>query len=321
MTIRGKIEDALSGWMPPELPEHLPASTLPGRSAEPQERHVRIADAVFPELLWELLNAIENSGALRPVVAVCGGYGTGKAETAAVLAHYLREIGLGVYQLSGNNYPLRPAALNDAERLRIFRSSGLKGLILCGQYTEQRADILLRLQREESDSDPQAAQVHPWLTVYQREGRRALANYLGSTEELDFEDIQRAIASFKSGDSSVWVKQMGFGSSETRYVSVDMSHTDVLLLDWTHGNSGNFAGVDIPILITSTPAEIQRTERRRGVEVSAFTNMVLEIEQAQLESQADRARIIVSGDGSLLDYVAYRRLSAVSARDWEARRS
>ena len=87
-----------------------------------------------------------------------------------------------------------------------------------------------------------------------------------------------------------------------------MSKTQVLIIEWTHSNSDHFEGVDIPILLNSTPQETlehRRSRNRDGAVDSPFTTMVLEIEQEILKSQAHKAQIIVSKQGGLLSYDDY----------------
>ena len=84
-------------------------------------------------------------------------------------------------------------------------------------------------------------------------------------------------------------------------------------MEWTHGNSDYFAGVDIPILLNSTPQETlehRRSRNRDGGVDHPFTTMVLEIEQRMLESNAHKAAIIVAKNGDLLSYAQYRALMA-----------
>ncbi len=74
-------------------------------------------------------------------------------------------------------------------------------------------------------------------------------------------------------------------------------------------------GVDIPILLNSTPEETlahRRSRSRDGAVDSPFTTMVLELEQARLQRQAAGAEIIVAKSGELLDHDAY--LMAMGAR-------
>ena len=88
----------------------------------------------------------------------------------------------------------------------------------------------------------------------------------------------------------------------------------VLVLEWTHGNSGLFEGVDIPILLSSTPAETRAYRLARGRDANAdtaFITMVLELEQAKLEARAGAAKLIVSKSCELLSHDEYvRRMNA-----------
>ena len=97
------------------------------------------------------------------------------------------------------------------------------------------------------------------------------------------------------------------------YEKVDFSQVSVLNIEWTHGNSEKYQGVDIPILLNSTPEETREHRRQRnrdGKTDSAFTTVVLELEQKMLESQAARAKLIISKNGSILSYAQYRSLMA-----------
>ena len=69
-----------------------------------------------------------------------------------------------------------------------------------------------------------------------------------------------------------------------------------------------FRSVDIPVLLNSTPQETlahRRARNRDGATDSPFTMMVLELEQAMLEHQAPKAKIIISKSGELLSYEEY----------------
>jgi glycosidase len=111
---------------------------------------------------------------------------------------------------------------------------------------------------------------------------------------------------------------MGRAEGELWYDTVDLSGVQVLIVEWTHGNNDLLTGVDIPILLNSTPEETlahRRARARDGATDSPFTMMVLALEQAKLHSQAHKARIIVSKSGEPLDYAEYlaqmgRRTSA-----------
>ena len=113
---------------------------------------------------------------------------------------------------------------------------------------------------------------------------------------------------FKAGTDEIWLKRMGREDTELWYEKVDFSKIQVLVIEWTHGNSDNYKGVDIPVLLNSTPQETlahRRARNRDGATDSPFTMMVLELEQAMLEHQAPKAKIIISKSGELLSYEEY----------------
>lgn len=148
------------------------------------------------------------------------------------------------------------------------------------------------------------------LAVYEEGGREALETYLGSGQEIDFGMVENIVKEFKEGKTTVRLKRMGREEGDLWFDEVDMSETQVLIIEWTHSNSDQFGGVDIPILLNSTPQETlahRRSRNRDGAVDSPFTTMVLEIEQEMLKQQAHKAQIIVSKQGSLLSYEDYCR--------------
>ncbi len=306
------------GWKPPPLPEAIPQGDMPGDIVHIGESHVLKANRLFPELRKALPGLLRENPHQKAVVAVCGGSGVGKSETASLLAFYLRQAGVGSYVLSGDNYPRRIPRQNDAERLRVFRASGVRGLVANGQYTPERGAALRGLQQEQRDADPALAREHPWLAVYQREGRKGLGAYLGSPQEIDFDEVTGIVAQFKNGADVLFLKRMGREEEALWYEPVDFRGVQVLVMEWTHGNSPRFQGVDYPILLSSTPQETlayRKSRHRDGSVDSPFTTMVLELEQRQLEAQAPQARLILSKDGELLSYAAYS--ARMAAREGE----
>ena len=106
---------------------------------------------------------------------------------------------------------------------------------------------------------------------------------------------------------------MGREETALWYEAVDFSDIHVLLIEWTHGNSNHLHGVDVPILLNSTPSETlayRKARHRDGGTDSPFTTMVLALEQKQLEMQAEKAGLIIAKTGELLTYRDYRRLMA-----------
>lgn len=295
------------------FPEQIELSRLrtgdmPGDKVEINQSHIDKARAVFPRL-WELLTPLLADGSRgRVVVSVHGGSGVGKSEIGALLAYGLNEAGVGAYVLSGDNYPRRVPAVNDAERLRVFRAGGVKGLAAHGCYDDTVRAVLSDLQRDGEDAEPTRVAAHSWMATYLSAGAEALDEYLGSSAEIDFDEINAILAAFHEGAPNLMLKRMGRSADQLWYDQVDMSGIQVVVLEWTHGNSPLLEGVDIPILLNSTPEETlahRRSRARDGGVDSPFTTVVLRLEQAKLHAAARRAKIIVAKSGELLDYAQY----------------
>lgn len=292
---------ALSGWAPPTLPEpdKIPHGDMPGDKICIGEDHIRKANVIFPALL----RALRESGKEKAVVAVFGGSGVGKSEIASVLAAYLRAEGIGSYVMSGDNYPRRIPMYNDAERAGIFRAAGLKALAASGQYGAPVQAELSAFWQSGADADPAAAAERSWLGVYQSAGRAALTGYLGTANEQDYDEVNAILDAFQAGETSIFLKRMGRTEEQRWYDAVDFSGVDVLLLEWTHGGNEALRGVDVRVLLHSTPEETRahrRARARDGNTDSPFTTMVLEIEQAELERAIPRVEIMVSKAGELM---------------------
>jgi hypothetical protein len=294
-------------WIPEDIDDidSIPKGDMPGDKVKIGPQHIKKTQIIFPKLLELLIPVLDENPYQRAVVVVCGGSGVGKSEIASLISYYLNRMGLGSYTLSGDNYPHRIPKYNDAERFRVFRKSGIDGLIANGQYIEDRNTILKELQDSGNDSNKDYVSRYPWLSVYQRAGRNGLKNYLGTINEIDFKELTAIISRFKNGDSGILLKRMGREDTELWYDFVDFSNKNVIIIEWTHGNNHNLQGVDIPILLNSTPQETlehRRSRNRDGATDSPFTTMVLEIEQDMLISQAPNAKLISSKNGEILTY-------------------
>jgi alpha-galactosidase len=310
--IVGKIRQKLP-WIPEDISDtdSIPKGDMPGDKVNIGAQHIQKARIIFPKLLELLIPALDENPFQRAVIVVCGGSGVGKSEIASLISYYLNRMGLGSYTLSGDNYPHRIPKYNDAERFRVFRKSGIDGLISHGQYFEGRHAILKELQESGNDSNPDYTKRYPWLSIYQSAGRNGLKNYLGTTNEIDFKELTGIISRFKNGESRIFLKRMGREETELWYDLVDFSDKNVMVIEWTHGNNHNLQGVDIPILLNSTPQETlehRRSRNRDGATDSPFTTMVLEIEQGMLISQAPNAKLISSKSGEILSYSDFVRL-------------
>jgi alpha-galactosidase len=309
----GEIIRQRTPWIPEDIQDadKIPKGDMPGDQIMIGSLHIQKARIIFPKLLELLISALDGNPYQRAVVAVCGGSGVGKSEIASLLSYYLNNMGLGSYTLSGDNYPHRIPKYNDAERLRIFRKSGINGLITHGQYIEGRRAILKDLQESNNDSNPDCLKTYPWLSLYQSAGRSGLKNYLGTTNEIDFQELSGIISQFNNGVSRIFLKRMGREEAELWYDPVDFSDKNIIIIEWTHGNNHNLQGVDIPILLSSTPQETlehRRSRNRDGGTDSPFTTMVLAIEQEMLISQAQKAKLILSKSGEILAYSDFIKL-------------
>lgn len=316
-----RFAQLLRPWTMPAIPDDIPHGDMPGDQIRIGAEHKSKANVLFPALAARLHPCLTESPAGRAVVTVCGGSGVGKSEIASLLSFCLNALGVGCYVLSGDNYPRRVPRDNDAERLRVYRTGGLRGLVASGLNTPARAEALRALWQSGQDADPRACEANPWLATYQREARAALSGYLGSEREIDFAELSEIVARFKQGADELWLKRMGRETTELWYERVFFRDTRVLIVEWTHGNSRRYSGVDIPILLNSTPEETlahRRARHRDGGTDSPFTAVVLALEQKMLEDQADRAKIILSKAGDLMTYAEYRQVMAQSARGCEA---
>lgn len=290
-------------WTAPALPAEIPHGDMPGDKVSINEGHVAKANLIFPRLLALLPDLLAQNPAQRAVISVCGGSGVGKSETASLLSYYLNQLGVGAYTLSGDNYPHRIPLFNDAERLRVFRVAGLRGLLAAGAYDAVRAAALAILMQDGKEADPGVCEAYPWMAIYQRAGREGLSGYLGTQNEIDFAELSDILAQFRSGKEEIFLKRMGRVETALWYDRVDMRNISVLVVEWTHGNNDLLTGVDIPILLNSTPEETlahRKLRARDGAPDSLFTTMVLEIEQGLLRSQAHKAKIVVSKSCELL---------------------
>ncbi|MBQ9272807.1 MAG: adenylylsulfate kinase [Mogibacterium sp.] len=150
--------------------------------------------------------------------------------------------------------------------------------------------------------------------VYAESGEDSLRAYLGSEMEINFKEVNEIIRLFHSGENTIYLRRMGRTETALSYEPVDFSGIDVLMLEWTHGNNDNLRGIDIPILLGSTPAETlaHRIERNRdGAPDSPFITMVLGFEQDMLTAQSRKAKIILSKQGDIISYDEYiRRVNA-----------
>lgn len=304
-----KIKESLP-WTVPLVLESIPHGDMPGDKVKIEDGHIVKANALFPKLLEEIVPVLEANPNHKAVITVCGGSGVGKSEIASLLSYYFRAIGVGSYTLSGDNYPHRIPKYNDAERLRVFRESAIRAMVKEKLLSKERFDVIHEFQLAGDDANHAHIQEYAWYETYLRGGNEGLKGYLGTSNETDFDEVSSIVKAFKESAEKIWLKRMGREDTELWYEEVDFSDTNILIIEWTHGNSDYYQGVDVPILLNSTPQETlahRRARNRDGAIDSPFTTLVLEIEQGMLESQAHKAKFIVSKAGELLTYEQYKK--------------
>ncbi len=299
--------EAVKNWNAPEISEEITYGDMPGDKVEIGVGHIEKANKIFPTLL-HLIKEVAYTNDSKVVISVCGGSGVGKSETASLLSYYLRSIGLNSYTLSGDNYPRRIPLYNDAERLKVFREQGLLRMIRDGVYTEDRFHIIQKFQENGTDANKDNEKEYSWYHSYIEGGRFGLESYLGTPNEINFNQLSEIINNFKQGADQIHLKRMGRTDTQLWFEKVDFSEISILVIEWTHGNNDHLIGVDIPILLNSTPEETlahRRSRNRDGEVDSPFVTTVLEVEQNLLASQAKKAKIILSKGGDMLSYEEY----------------
>ncbi len=237
------------------------------------------------------------------IISLSGGSGSGKSGISAILSDFLDENYIGNYVMSGDNYPIRIPSINDQERLMQGRIGGIKNLANNDLATEINNKVLTQLQLEGVDLDDYSVKKYPFLKYYKEGFRKALEDYLTTSNEQDFSLVNSILKDFKNNKDDIYIKKMGRNLEEIYFEKVDFSNINVLILDWTHALSDELENVDIKIMIQSTPSETKegREKRNRGDAIDdPFINMVLSVEQEKLNVNSSMANIIITRDGKLV---------------------
>lgn len=306
-----KLDNANNILTDLNIPDDIPHGDMPGDKIEIGASHIEKAKTIFPILIKELKEKMSANPYNRAVVAVCGGSGVGKSEIASLLSYLLEQAGIGSYTMSGDNYPHRIPMYNDAERLHVFRECGIRGMVDGGVMNPENFAKVKEWQIAEDDANKAHVETDSWFKSYLEAGEKGLDNYLGTPNETDFEEVDQIMKAFKDGADKLWLKRMGRDEASLWYDEVDMSAKQVLIVEWTHGNSDYMTQVDIPVLLNSTPQETlehRRSRNRDGKLDSPFTMMVLELEQNKLVNQAHKAKIIITKAGEIISYDEFKKL-------------
>ncbi len=257
---------------------------------------IRNAERLFPLILEKTEERKEK----KTIISVSGGSGVGKTGMAFLLQNMFEKQGKKSLIISGDNYPHRIPMYNDAERIARFRMSGLNGLITEKLYTDEVKEKLLELQKAGRDAEEQEDM--QWLSIYQKYGDKALTGYLGTDQELDYEAVSNLLMQFHGGTSQLLLRHMGRTPDDIWYDRRNVSDTDILILEWTHGNSAYLQGVDVSVVLISTPEETLENRKKRNRDTaidSPFVARVLRIEQKKIHDGLDRADIIQDMHGKI----------------------
>lgn len=260
------------------------------------QEQIKNAERLFPLIRKKTEERKEK----KTVISVSGGSGVGKTGMAFLLQNMFEKQGKKSFIISGDNYPHRIPMYNDAERIARFRMSGLNGLITERLYTDEIKEKLLELQKAGRDAEEQEDM--QWLSIYQKYGDKALTDYLGTDQELDYEAISNLLMQFHGGTSQLLLRHMGRTPDDIWYDRRDVSYTDILILEWTHGNSAYLQGVDVSVVLISTPEETLENRKKRNRDTaidSPFVARVLRIEQKKINDGLDRADIIQDMHGRI----------------------
>lgn len=262
------------------------------------------AAKLFAALLDQLRNCTES----EIVIAISGGSGVGKSTTAQLICLYLEELGVECALISGDEYPWRSPAQNDAERLRILRQAGIRGMLSDGVYDENAWKELNVLQKQMVDADPKYSNIYSWHKSYLNHGCRALAEYLGSADEQDYADVQALLDTYHDGKTQIFLRKLGNEESDFHYETDDFTGKKVLLLEWTHAGNPALRGIDISLFLYSSPEDTLERRKRRARNANTDTpliTLVLELEQIMLNENAKNADIVQLMDGEILSRAEY----------------
>ena len=242
------------------------------------------------------------------VIAISGGSGVGKSTTANLIHQYLENLGIGCALIGGDEYPWRIPVQNDAERLRILRQAGVKGMLSDGVFDDKSWKELNALQKQMVDADPKYSEVYLWHRSYLSHGRKALAGFLGSASEQDYADVQALIDAFHEGKTQIPLRKLGDEEADFHYETGNFADKKVLLLEWTHAGNPTLQGIDLNLFLYSSPEDTLERRKRRARNANTDTPLialVLELEQIMLNENAKHADIIQLMDGKILSRADY----------------
>lgn len=67
------------------------------------------------------------------------------------------------------------------------------------------------------DANQETMNIYPWYEGYINAGSKGPKQYLGSSEEIRFEEIDSIIKVFKNSEKEIWLRRMGRAETELWY--------------------------------------------------------------------------------------------------------
>ncbi len=138
------------------------------------------------------------------------------------------------------------------------------------------------------------------VDLYEKGSEKALAEYLGTAHEIDFNRIAALVKEFKSGAPALALRIMDssehFVHSDRKIL--DTSKIDVLVLEGTW--SGTVAGTDRRVFLETNFEETLEHRRKRARDpITPFGETVLGIEQGKLDRIKEQCHLVITVAGEL----------------------
>ena len=73
-----------------------------------------------------------------------------------------------------------------------------------GTFTAERFDMIHEFQKNGDDANPKHAEEYDWYESYLRNGKEGLKGYLGTTNEIGFDEVEEIVREFKAGADEIW---------------------------------------------------------------------------------------------------------------------
>ena len=136
--------------------------------------------------------------------------------------------------------------------------------------------------------------------LFAARGDQGLQEYLGSTDEIDFDRLAAIVDAFKRGAPTLSLRIMNNPENrvEDNDLRLDAEGLEVLVLEGTW--SARVAGVDKRVFLdTNFEQTLDHRRRRARDPLSEFGERVLRIEQRGLTKLRNDAELVVALDGSI----------------------